>query len=153
MRYSDIVEAAEPGGRGIWYHPDTGRQIEVPSGMDHWAMIHNTPEDFGLSREDVERTPGWRSLEGLALIKGWVRISGPGRYGAPSIDAISIEIAFYAAHWMRKQGLIIDVLNIEWAQKNYLSLTNGALRGFLSSIPAARNIAAQRSEPLEDYGS
>lgn len=148
-----VQEVAEPGVTGFWYHPATGASVEVPPKTDHYGVVLNRPESFGIPEEQIAAANfDMREIEKLAKERGWARVSGPGRYGSPMIDVLDVDTAWHTAHWMIKNGLIADKVTIEWGDGWWLDLLDDrTLRRFLASKTMAREFAKQRSERNDPY--
>ena len=136
-----IVEGL-PGFRSTWYHPPSGKVIEVPDDDHHTPYLRHHPDQFGLNKADLPPETGDdlnkkydRATLAKAYQKGWARVqlSRESRYNSHGAMAADVPGLHKTVNWMSKQpefGRVRDGVTVAY------DIDNGKddeRHGFLSS--------------------
>ncbi len=130
IEFSSLLnEAFGIGDLAYWYHPSSGRWIEVPDGWVHDEYVATHQSTFGLGGIKFDPLKSEVDFEALALRNGWVKIHNwtdglSLTFGNKSKNSI-VDICYDVVKEFKVQNskrLMIDSPSVDYA---------GTIQGFL----------------------
>lgn len=145
----------------FWYHPETGRRLDLEFDKDHHhRLLRRRPEQFGLSQEECDLLRGWQNRDyeqtpdqtpqSIAYRNGWVR-AGSEAAGELYLETSSLKAAWKAsvalAGKQHYDQIYVDIVDAVGKTVQSRLLSGEGLEWFLRRGSFRREVTESFSRP------